>query len=70
MYRQTAPTGVLDGQADSLCDIPLEGRGTQLALYQELVGPEGSIAAAGGAHTPHSRVPGSTTVVKVEHQFA
>ena len=50
-HWRTAPTGVLDGQADSLCHIPLQGGGTQLALFQELAGPEGNIAAAGGAHT-------------------
>ena len=54
MYRhwQTAPTGVLDGQEDSLCHTPLPGGGTQLAPCQELAGPEGSIAAAGGARIP------------------
>ena len=34
------------------CHIHLQGGGTQLALFQELAGPEGSIAAAGGARTP------------------
>ena len=48
-HRQTAPTGVLDGQVDSLCHIPLQGRGLQLALYQELAGPQGSIVAVGVA---------------------
>ena len=62
-----APTGVLDGRAHSLCHIPLRGGGTQLALYQELAGPEGSIAAGGGAH---GHVPGSTIVVKIELQFS
>ena len=34
------------------CHIPLQGGGTQLALLQELAGPEGNIAAASGARTP------------------
>ena len=56
---------------DSPCHIPLQGSGTQLALYQELAGPEGNIAAFSGACThTHGRVPGSTTVVKIEHYFA
>ena len=50
-HGQTAPIGVVDRQADSTCHIPLQSRGTQLALYQELAGPEGIMAAFSGACT-------------------
>ena len=39
----------MDGQ--TAFAIPLEGSSTQLALYQELAGPEGSFAAVDGACT-------------------
>ena len=71
MYRhwQTDLTGVLVGQVNNLCHVTLQDGGTQLALDSSLLGLRTALLLlVEYAHTPC--VPGLTTAVRIERQFA
>ena len=55
-HGQTAPSGVLDGQVDSLCHILLQGGGTQLAPYQEAAGLKAALMLSVKHAYPHTVV--------------